>query len=115
MNELFEQTFKIEIDGTKIPKANAQKFVNALSKLCNVFCHSGEGDPVWMNDVSCIEDTFDIIGDYPPAEAVSAATGVRPKKKVFHAERHTRFSADQNIQLQKIMPMITALKKKGVK
>lgn len=114
INQLFEQTFKIEIDGGKIPQTKAQRFVNALSKLCSIYSHPGH-DAEWETWAQAVEDTLEMIDEYPPSDAVTATTGVQPKKKVFHSQRHTMFDAEQNIKLQQVMPMVTALKKKGVK
>lgn len=115
MNQLFESTFSLAIDGSKVPDANAQRLVDVLCKLCSVFCINGAGDPEWEMAATSIEDVFDMLPEFPPSDAVSAKSGVRPKKGVFHTERHKLLTVDQNLELQKLVPFTTALKKKGVK
>ena len=113
--ELFRQSFKIEIDGDAVPASAAQRFVNALVGVCNLFCHQPTDEDATAHS-EAMEDIESILmlHDYPAAEVLTAKESMLPRKS-FHTERHHKLTAEQNLQLNKHLPVATTLKTKGVK
>jgi hypothetical protein len=114
-DELFRQKFSIEINGDAVPDANAQRFINALVGVCNLFCHQPDAAQAdahegAMGDVESIL----MLHEYPPCEVLTAKESLAPRAS-FHTERHHALSADQNLELNKHMQVGTTLKIKGVK
>lgn len=114
-DDLFRQSYKIEINGDAVPKASAQRFVNALVAVCNIFCHQpdSDGDEAHKGAMEDIESILE-LHEYPTAEVLTAKESVLPKSS-FHTERHQSLTVDQNLKLNQHIPVATTLKTKGVK
>ena len=112
---LFKQSFKIEINGDAVPQASAQRFVNALVQVCNIFCHQPEAGNSTAHQ-GAMEDIESILElhEYPMTEVLTAKESLAPKAS-FHTERHHLLNTAANLLLNKHLPVGTALKTKGVK
>lgn len=83
--QYFRQSFTLKIDGTKIPEAAVEPLLGELQEL---FARHGAGD------------------------ALTATQGIAPTKD-FHTARHTLLSVEENAALERVCPIITAVKTKG--
>jgi hypothetical protein len=106
---LFKQSFSITIDGNAVPTKSAQRFVNALVSVCNIFC-AGEAHDDAMDDIESILE----LHEYPTVEVLTAKECLAPKP-CFHSERHHLLDVATNLILNQHLPIGTALKTKGVK
>lgn len=81
------ETFDVKIDGSKLPPATAQQFIEGLTALAN---------------------------QYGAASAITAKLKVKPLPG-FHSSRHAWLSPEQNLAFDAICPAVMAVKTKGVK
>jgi len=72
----FQQSFEIKVDGSKIPPAHAQEFINGLKHL--------------MAKCDC-------------SDAVSIKSGFQPTEQ-FHLNRHKILVPEKNAELQMVCP-----------
>ena len=78
--------FSIKVDGDKIPESVAQELVDAMVQL---------------------------FGKYGAVEALTCKQGYAVSEG-FHDARHSLLGLRENKKLDQLLPMVTALKKKGV-
>lgn len=81
------ETFKLEIDSAKLPAAKQQAIV---------------------------DDLVAVLSKHGCADALTAKQSTSPTED-FHVGRHAAFSADINLTIDGIMPMVVAVKTKGRK
>ncbi len=82
--QYFRQSFELRINGDEIPEAEAESLIGELQEL---FARHNAG------------------------AALSAKAIIKPTKE-FHTARHTAFTPDQNLAIDKIVPVIAMVKTK---
>jgi len=83
--KFFRQSFTLEIDGDKLPAANAQDLLNELQQL---------------------------FARYHAAEALTVKEGIKPVPD-FHTVRHTALTPEQNLALNQLCPIVAMIKTKA--
>lgn len=82
--QFFRQAFTLEIDGDKLPAAEAQPLLEALQTL---------------------------FAKYNASDALKVREGIKPVPD-FHTLRHTALSPEQNLALNQLCPIITMVRAK---
>jgi len=83
----FRQSFKVEIDGDKLPTASSQELVNALQ---------------------------DLFTRHNALDALKVTESIKPVPE-FHAARHLILTPQQNLALNDLCPIVAMVKTKGRK
>ena len=80
----FKQSFELKIKGDLIPEAAVEEIIGELQEI---FARHGAG------------------------AALSAKAVFKPNKE-FHTARHTLFTAEQNLEIDKVVPVSASVKTK---
>ena len=83
----FRQSFKVEIDGDKLPAASTQELINGLQ---------------------------DLFARHNALDALKVTDSVKPVPE-FHAARHLILTPQQNLALNELCPIVAMVKTKGRK
>ena len=83
----FRQSFKVEIEGDKLPAASSQELVNALQ---------------------------DLFTRHNALDALEVTESIKPVPE-FHAARHLILTPQQNLALNDLCPIVAMVKTKGRK
>jgi len=83
----FRQSFKVEIDGDKLPTASSQELVNALQ---------------------------DLFTRHNALDALKVTESIKPVPE-FHSVRHLILTPQQNLALNDLCPIVAMVKTKGRK
>jgi len=86
-SRFFRQSFKVEIDGDKLPAASAQELINGLQEL---------------------------FARHRSLDALKLTESIKPVPE-FHAARHLILAPEQNLRLNEICPIVAMVKTKGRK